>query len=50
MKTQLKIYGMQQNSSKREVYGKKQGKHQRDNLIYTQNNSMKKGKKQTQSW
>ena len=46
MKTQqLKIYGMQQNSSKREVYRKKQGKHQRENLIYTQSNSIKKGKK-----
>ena len=29
MKTQFKIYGMQQNSSKREVYRKKQGKYQR---------------------
>ena len=50
MKTQqLKTYGMQQNSSKREVYRKKQGKHQRENLIYTQSNSIKKGKKQIQS-
>ena len=33
MKTwQLKTYGMQQNSSKREVYSKKKEKHQIDNL------------------
>ena len=36
MKTQqLKTYGMQQNSSKSEVYRKKQGKHQIPNLTYT---------------